>query len=61
MDTDCEDSNSLGRCAMSTGKQLQTFRRSVLPSPSITGLLGPIEEDSTFLRIVSNFQPGKTA
>ena len=56
MSTGCEDSSLQGRYAKSTGKQLQMFRRDVLPSPSILGLLGTVEEGSTFLRIMCNFQ-----
>jgi hypothetical protein len=61
MGTDCEDSSLQGWYAKSTGKQLQTFRKNVLPSPSIPGLLGPQEEGSTFLRIICNFQLVKAA
>jgi len=61
MGTDCEDSSPQGRYAKSTGKQLQTFRRGVLPSPSIPRLLGPIEESITFLRIMCIFQQVKAA
>ena len=61
MGTDCEDSSPQARYAKSTGKQLQMFRRGVLPSPSIPGFLGPIEEGSTFLRITCNFQQVKAA
>ena len=61
MGTDFEDFILEGRYAKSTGKHLQTFRNSVLPSRLSPGLLGPQEEGITFLRIICNFQLVKAA